>query len=163
MKKLEEPTVSFETAKLAREKGFEDAIGIGYGKSYYTYDGKLNGSVVDEISEYYRLKKKEGLDHYQAEEKNTKKTIPAPTQSLLQKWLREKHNIIVIPNYIYISCGADQYGPLCDKLIYDVDEICMKVDGYFITIPLTSTLFDTYEEALEEGLRKALNLIPGKN
>lgn len=163
MKKLKEPVVSFETAKLAREKGFEDVIGTGCGKSYYTYDGKLNGSVVDELSEYFRLKKEEGLEHSQAEEKNTKKSVSAPAQTLLQKWLREKHNIIVIPNYIYISCGADQYGPLCDKLRYDVDELCMKVDGYFITIPLTPNLFDTYEEALEEGLREALNMIPDKN
>lgn len=65
---MEDQLVEFETANLAFEKGFEC-----YTKSSYRNE---------ELRAYsYQIG---GLN---------KNTIPAPTQSLLQKWLREKHGI----------------------------------------------------------------------
>ena len=58
----------------------------------------------------------------------------APTQSELQKWLRDKHNILVL-----IDRG--------DKPYITFQHNRSKED------------FDTYEEALEKGLQEALKLI----
>lgn len=70
--------------------------------------------------------------------------IEAPTQSLLQKWLREKHNIHIGVYYNKNSC------------VWDVE--CWHVDDvepfYYGNIE-----FNTYEEALENGLQEALKLI----
>ena len=61
--------------------------------------------------------------------------ILAPTQSLLQKWLRETHNIFISINVNY-----------CYK-IYNNDELYEE-----------SFYYNNYEEALEQGLQEALKL-----
>ena len=70
-----------------------------------------------------------------------------PTQSLLQKWLREKHNLIVEP-----------IGSVVDKTfgikIFYLGKIATKLS---IGGP---NYGNTYEEALEAGLIEALKLIP---
>lgn len=72
-----------------------------------------------------------------------------PTQSFAQKWLRETKNmhIAIIRN----ACG---YG-------YD---ICKADNGTFIVAgifdgPNDGGQWDTYEEALEAGIQKALKLL----
>ena len=64
----------------------------------------------------------------------------APTQSLLQKWLREKHNIHLIA---YKNINIDGY------------------DWCFITTDGITNInsYKTYEDAYEIGLREALKLI----
>jgi hypothetical protein len=63
---MKEQIITFETAKLAQEKGFVGPMGEGY---------DFNGNAV-----LYR-----GRAPY-----------PSCTQSLLQKWLRETHGVAVI-------------------------------------------------------------------
>ena len=71
---MEEQLISFETAKLAKEK---DYGGKGLTTSYgYYRDGILCSIPTNNKSDFC------GEDEYSA-----------PTQSLLQKWLREKHNL----------------------------------------------------------------------
>ena len=61
---------------------------------------------------------------------------------MLQKWLREKHEIdIIISKYVYSS---KRFFPLVG--INGVGKSFKKE-------------YDTYEEALEAGLKEALNLI----
>lgn len=72
-----------------------------------------------------------------------------PTQSLLQKWLREIKNLHIA--IIRDACG---YG-------YD---ICKADNGTFIAAgifdgPNDGGQWDTYEEALEVGIQKALKLV----
>ena len=72
-----------------------------------------------------------------------------PTQSLLQKWLREIKNLHIA--IIRDACG---YG-------YD---ICKANNGTHITDgvfdgPNDGGQWDTYEEALEVGIQKALKLV----
>lgn len=72
-----------------------------------------------------------------------------PTQSLLQKWLREKHNYFLV-----VKCNGkgkfDFHGYyISDHTIYNDIEI--GAEPY---------RFNTYEEALETGLKEALKLIP---
>ena len=73
-----------------------------------------------------------------------------PTQSLLQKWLREKHNIIVTSD-----CAIE--GEWWYQLKHSPTEMIRIYKS-------TGLLGDskTYEEALEKGLIEALKLIKNK-
>jgi len=123
--------VIFDTAKLAKEKGFDIISRFGHEASLYNKDGKHTyysnyGFQYSGLSEGY---------------------IPAPTQSLLQRWLREKHDIHIIVKVFWDSktnnrtYAADIY-KIGDKPIMRK----RKVES-------------TYEEALEQGLIEALKLI----
>lgn len=111
---MEEQLITFETAKLANKKGFNIIC-------LYRYNtlGKLTEGII--------------FDN---------KDIPAPTQTLLQKWLREKHNLHIAIHYHKST-----------KYDYVVDNSM----GNGIDCGL---FYDSFEEALEDSLYKALQLIP---
>jgi hypothetical protein len=83
----------------------------------------------------------------------------SPTQSLLQKWLREVHNLhIKIDDFIddelgiewdyeivIIGTDVDEKGTYIPLIPYSIDDILRK--------------FLNYESALESGLQEALKLI----
>lgn len=121
---MNETLISLETAKLLKEKEF----GLKT-KRYY------NTNKNDFAIFYNRVKsnwKPDGL-------------YATPTQSLLQKWLREEKNIhisiILRTGTGKYRCRLDYEGPTWWK---------NKVCG----------MFSSYEEALEAGLQEGLNLIP---
>ena len=128
--------ISFKTAKLAKEKGFNFTTGWpSLGRRWYT----------TKQNEYTLIP--EGTLNAAAE------GIPAPTQSLLQKWLREKHNIhiVVIPfarDSSTIKSKSDYYVYVNKKQFYG-----------FINLTTNNTPYNSYEEALEQGLIEALKLI----
>lgn len=74
---------------------------------------------------------------------------PRPTQSLLQRWLREKHSI-----HIQIDIGHDKedvwynYYVMRIEKSHEFEPLCSSDDG-----------LDTYESALEIGLQESLKLI----
>ena len=108
---MEDTLITFETAKLAKEKGFEFKV----------------------VWEYILgFKNNHERDKY------------LPTQSLLQKWLREKHNIIVLVDYE----GIDGY---YYKYYYYINEV-KKYNA-------SDKNYITFEEAYEIGLQEALKLI----
>lgn len=72
---MEEQLITFETAKLAKDKGFDWIISDD---KFYDYSGELDFTF-------------QGYDEGVTENGRT----PAPTQSLLQKWLREEHEIYI--------------------------------------------------------------------
>ena len=117
---MKEQLISFETAKLAKEKGFDLFTEYGYDK---------NGKEVNFPCCYNNYPV---IDHYSA-----------PNQSLLQKWLREKYNIHIDIYFIVLLFRYRIYNMInceCYKSSYK-DE------------------FDSYEQALEQGLQEALKLI----
>lgn len=118
---MNEQLISFETAKLAEEKGF-DFSGIEY------RDTKDN-SVVTNVEER--------LNYFETSEEA--EMIQLPTQSLLQKWLREKHRL---------WCGVT---PL------KIDKYCYWYHGSGYTC--TEKQYDTWEEALEQALLTLLRKI----
>lgn len=131
---MEEKLISFDTAKLAKEKGFDEVwcnymYCIGYNTMEPDYD-------VIECDWRNNVK---GQFHLAL----------APTQSLLQKWLREKHNIHVTIHNIDSRILNGEY-----MFIINYDFI-MSFDKNL----KPKQLFETYEEALEEGLMAGLNLI----
>lgn len=116
---MEEQLISFETAKLAKIKGYQE----------WTRD-----SYTPYKSHAYLC-----IGHSSI---NRSKYIAAPTQSLLQKWLREKHNIHTAILACEVPASEVKYYIFKGKLKHE-----------------WSDLFDTYEEALEKDLYEGLKLI----
>ena len=126
---MEDTRITFETAKLAKEKGFfqeTNRLEI----PYYNYKGEFKGDVSD-----WRIRK-----YIRGENTSDIEFVSAPTQSLLAKWLREEHNIHLIA---YKNINIDGY-----------DWCYITTDG--IT---NINSYKTYEEAYEIGLQEALKLI----
>ncbi len=130
---MEDTRVTFETAKLAKEKGFfqeTNRLEI----PYYNYKGEFKGDVSD-----WRIRK-----YIRGENTSDIEFVSAPTQSLLAKWLREEHNIIVLVDYE----GIDGYY----YKFYSYKEGNKNYDA-------SDKNYNTYEEALEAGIQEALKLI----
>lgn len=121
---MEDEKVSFETAKLAKEKGFNEICNSHFEEDSGSYDSYGEEFKPNDVQTHEILYAK-------------------PTQSLLQKWLREVHNI-----HINIDCWKSA----TFHLIYDKDK-----KGSFY--PKNPSTWRTYEEALEVGLQEALKLI----
>jgi len=144
---MKEQLVSFETAKLAKEKGFEIPSA-----RFYCTDGvirfhpfsifHLDEDEVDELEEDSILINDGKFIVSLWEDRNlTIGNILAPTQSLLQKWLRVVHDIDVIVSVVYTGDGKRYH--------------CDLFTTYMSSLP---SIFDTHEESLEEGLQEALKI-----
>lgn len=116
---------------------------------------KMEGFKED-VSSFYELVYKGGSgpeyeidESYDAQNYNTDVySISAPTQSIAQKWLRETKNL-----HITIYNSASGY-------TYDISKADMGTVLYcFPEGPNDGGNWDTYEEALEAGIIKALKLI----
>lgn len=126
---MKDELISFETAKLAKEKGF---IGTNNTTDYvpmYIESILIEGQGEDDCRDGYYL---------------------APTQSLLQRWLREKHEIHV---------------ELCVDVYDDLETMCFRgfnilnMKEYDSLDSSNNDCFKIYEQALEAGLQEALKLI----
>jgi len=144
---MTENYISFEMAKLAKEKGFDKFFYF-----YATPRSKIFG--IDEHNMYYPVKNifKKIYNCNEYAVYNEKNIIPAPTQSLLQKWLREEFNV-----QIEINMGVKY-----------INDILTNLYSYSVFTPssqlkenweFSSKEFKNYEEALERGLQKALEII----
>ena len=132
---MQEKLVDRATAVLAKQKRFDWKC-RGYYSSLHNIvmtNGTLHGAV-DHNNPYYD--KFAGNPYYSA-----------PTQSLLQRWLREVHKLSVEVGNEYQLKSWNCYIVNQDN---DSKPILTKDDEYF----------STYEAALEEGLYEALNLLP---
>lgn len=127
---IHEAICTYEVAKLAKEKGFDVQT-----FDWYDYTGNYHkGFIPHELHECPRYK-----EYY------------APTQSLLQRWLREEKNIVFgISPMQEMDC---EYLGWC-ATIYKVDE-----NGYGLSWK-EELYYNTYELALEHALKYALeNLV----
>ena len=127
---MTEELVTLETAKLLREKGFNEpcmiAINIEDGRQYGTR--RTNSELPIKVCSY-------------------------PTQSVAQKWLREIRGVYV---YVEPVIGKRWKLSFCDFNVPTEESDWMeneinKGNGYKVYV--------TYEEALEAGLQEALKLI----
>lgn len=130
-----ENRVSYEVAKLAKEKGFNELCSHYYVLDFQNFERSelIKFSVpFDNDNVYQEVRLSKGQPHLAL----------APTQSLLQKWLRDNYKIHLTVTSIsqkswqcHIQSPGDILG---DKYIED---------AY------------TYEEALEDGLKEALETL----
>ena len=135
---MEEEIISFETATLAKEKGFPGdnkwAIPLFYEKNLS--DRFVLSPNSSHVNDCY-----------------------APSQSLLQRWLREEHNIDVVlaperykdgVNYLV---QAQKFDFNCNP--EENENFCTKGSYWFND----NHEYPTYEDALEKGLFEGLKLI----
>ena len=128
---MRDELIKYETAKLAKEKGFKETC-------QYFYYGK------EPILTYIPFSNKNSLDSEYA----------TPTQSLLQRWLREVHGIHIA---IEFSNMQNAYF----HKVYASTEDLIDIEMKYLTIePENYIIYATYELALESALLEALNLIP---
>ncbi len=142
---MKEELTTFETAKLAKEKGFNIETLHFYTKS----NSKMFG--IDEKGRSYPIKntskKLYRCGDYAA--LNIENVYSAPTQSLLQKWLREEHGILVwaSPDYDFSN-----------ETILHNQWTGTTTKGLFAGT-IEHLHHTTYESALEIALREGLILI----
>ena len=129
--------ITHKTAVLAKEKGYNEP------NRYYSDSEDPTGEV--KISLF-------GLTYSSSESKTL---VTRPTQSELQKWLRDEHRIHM---YVepYWNTREDAMNNVKPSYvwwnIYGYLEDSEEIDGYF----------DTYEEALEVALFESLKVIAPK-
>jgi hypothetical protein len=144
---IKEQRLTFETAKLSKEKGY-DVAGYGYFTKYlkdqidpeYPEGGgpfSMTKGEIEYDNNYFVNNKSGDFTN------ESYFMCSAPTQSLLARWLREVHNIQV---YVY-SHTKDANGKYRDYIA--------NINGKEINDPRDSE-FQTYEEAMEFGLYVAL-------
>ena len=145
---MKETIVSFKVAKLAKEKGFENKTPHKLRRVYYNHLGEVNGDVTKYIKAFVN---KEDTTKYT--------TVDAPTQSLLQKWLRDKHNIDVVTSPERYIDGINY---LVQAQKWDLNSDPETNVNFVIQSSYwfnDNGEYPTYEEALEKGLQEALILI----
>ena len=147
---MEDTRVTFETAKLAKERGFDingqDVFDLKNNNKIINFKDLAVQEFIKDVETGYRDKAlnylKENINRTD-DNSDEEYYLLAPTQSLLAKWLREKHNIHLIA---YKNINIDGY-----------DWCYITTDG--IT---NINSYKTYEEAYEIGLQEALKLIDNK-
>ena len=142
---MEEQLISFETANLAKEKGFN----IPCENFYITY-------IDDDVVDLFNYEEQRGSGFAELYRNNKEFKFSAPTQSLLQKYLRDVHNLYVDSYHDLTADGKiiqyyTSWGFLQQKDINGNQNVNGWYDEY--------NDWKTYEEALEKGLQEALKLI----
>ncbi len=139
---MEDTLVGFEVAKLAKEKGFN-------WKVRYSFGHEINPHIAYP-NEDYSIPSDFNSPNMG---RNWKNLYSAPTQSLLQRWLREKHGLIISiePTFTYALTTNVGYYAYVKKVNKEINTLeYLYLDIYFSA---------TYEESLESGLLEALKLI----
>jgi hypothetical protein len=124
---IHEEICTYEVAKLAKEKGFDVP-------THYAYNKDCRKAMYMEL----------------CLNRNTKdsRSISAPTQSLLQRWLREEKGYYVYP---FFDNESKRWTWVCRELTGDM---------WIQLLDFEERYFATYELALEDALKYALeNLV----
>ena len=148
---MEDTRITFETANLAKEKGFningQDVFDLKNNNKIINFKDLAVQEFIEDVETGYRDKAlnylKENINRTD-DNSDEEYYLLAPTQSLLAKWLREEHNIIILVDYE----GIDGYY----YKFYSYKEGNKNYDA-------SDKNYNTYEEAYEIGLQEALKLI----
>lgn len=124
---ITEDYISFEVAKLLKEKGFDVET-----RGYYPIKGDATGRLFANSSSEYNH------NHSQVQ-------ISAPTLQMAMKWLREARGIFILIEYDPPVFSADIYS------MNDVDE-----HGGARRVSPTFANHKSYEEACEAGVKYCL-------
>jgi len=133
---MKEQLISLKTAKLAKKQGFRE-------RCHYFF----NEGSGWKVQEDYMLRQD--------------KIIEAPSQSFLQKWLREEKDILVevtfsnrLSRKLYEAAHEKPSLNFSWKIYTSI-----KDSEHIFNEFWSDDTFETYEEALEEGLQKALKMV----
>lgn len=151
MKNLTTKRISFETAKLLRNKGFHWRNVVINFEGNVTYQ-KVDFYPTDTYNFCFNDEGKEITPKIYNPKNNH---YPRPTLALVAEWLRKVHethvlafldmNLLVTHRFIYRFVFASLKGTIGTALIVNHDE------------------YDDPDECLETGIVKVLNLLPDVN
>ena len=130
---ITEDYVSFEVAKLLKEKGFDENVNSSYSDNAQVfYHNGGNNSYFDSINSV--------LYHY-----------ARPTSQMAMKWLKNKHNI-----FIEISVG---YVGTDESIVYFWIP-CVLKENHIEYPTMEEIIANSYEEAVKAALKYCLkNLV----
>ena len=134
---ITEDFVSFETAKLLKEKGFDEEARSCY---YFNDTSKVysNWGIGCNYNGY-------GFQNI---------CVSAPTLQIATKWLREKHKLIITIDYDEYELEESE----TKKVGYGWN--IQKTDNPTEYLKISNRVFDTYESACEDAIKWCLtNLI----
>ena len=132
---------SFETAKLAKEVGFDECV-LNH---YYSTEGMNTGKDGD-------------IDMFMDDVKNSEieyDEYSAPTKSELQTWLREKGLIVTAVPWTYDVCDSFESDGTWSVSVH-LNHLKIE-DGFRLMIDRTD--FESYEDALEAGNYEACKIL----
>lgn len=136
---IEEQFVSFDTARMLKEAGFDVPCRGVYATPRTGYC---------ELREYDKKQTKDDLC-WDTEDGFQYKYL-APTQDLAARWLREVHRIVLDVAFVPPSVNDDVWQCFVGKM----DDMVWAGD-----YELSDCKYATYEEAFEYGLKRGLELI----
>ena len=129
---IEEQFVSFDTAKLLKEVGFDVPCYVQYSERGVQWDASCP-------------------ENFNADDWG----CSCPTQALAARWLREVQGIHVSSN-IFMDSANDVDGNTVDEWTFWSFDL---FDNSGRIIEESDDRYDSYEEALEAGLKYALKMI----
>lgn len=125
---IEESCVSFDTAKLLKEAGFDVPTSTHYSNSGEVWQSSAPEDYNDDKS---------------------CKACSRPTQALAARWLREVHHINVYACFDYERFDERKW--------FFTREHTLVNDDSAVYCSITN--YNSYEEALESGLKHGLELV----
>ena len=129
---MKEQLINYDTAILAKAKGFD--VPVRYG---------VYGKQMKLTTHYFKHHQEDINWNVSTKQQMHSNATSVPTQSLLQRWLREVHLYHIYPKQDYQNNWFYK--------IIGVDHEIFSLTSYLA--------YKTYEEALEKALQEALNLI----
>ena len=154
---IQEDYVSFEVAKLLKEKGFREwcfkcyGLAVLYNGADISFDEECELKDEGRESEIEYVEGGRLYDYGCNNRDKDAKVWAAPTLWVAMKWLRDVHNYD-------ISICLDSYVESYDNQYYIL--IRRRKDKYENISPCEQVYFDTYEEACEAAIKYCLkNLI----
>ena len=136
--------VSLEVAKLLKKAGFDWWANQYYGSTPYINGEKVEVHMDKHIPEDAEWCINDKLSFCGYRNHADELAYAAPSLDVAQRWLREMKNTHIIVTY-NPTLRADY--------VYDVFVPCNK---FWLGSPIS---YDTYEEALEAAIEKALKII----
>jgi len=128
---ISEDYVSFETAKLLKEKGFDENCAALYDVRNGEFRQKQTGYVFNNSQ----------WDSF----------ITAPTLQMVMKWLREVHNLFIV---------IDRHYFVVDKISHIASGFKYSIEIKTINTVYIYTNYESFEEACEAAIKYCLeNLI----
>lgn len=148
---MSEKLVEYKTAKLAKEKNFEEKVQEWFDENGNSIKAGLtsdNETIFKEDLARQINKSAKALN---------KNDISRPTQDQLRTWLRDKHQIYI---EVKTDCTAEP------KFSFEINvfkgnprNLAEMEWGWYFHIQEPWYLYYLYEEALEDALFEGLNLI----
>jgi hypothetical protein len=149
---MKDERITLATAKLCKEKGYNISCNGSYTEFLKTHKSDnpsfaMKKGEVDFDDSFFFMNNNSMCDY-----SNENYTMyAAPSQSLLQRWLRDTHKL-----HIEIILGHDEKQTWYDFYVYKIE---LGYDDDFIADSSDMDDNGSYEETLETGLQEALKLM----